>query len=134
MSAPKHLHKLFLGLPGLFIAGTGLMFLLHPAGAADKLQLVAATSEGLSNLRGLAGGPLLAVGTSLLLAAATDKLEYARPGAIFLLVLLGARVLSYVVDGPTDAIGLFLAVPTMTFASMVVGHKLLDRAQVVSQR
>ena len=57
-----------------------------------------------------------------------QKLEYVRPAAIFLLVLLLARVLSYVVDGPVDAIGVFIAVPATVFAMMAAGHLLLARA------
>ncbi|MBX2796738.1 MAG: DUF4345 family protein [Myxococcales bacterium] len=117
--------RILLGLPGLFILTTGVVFLLAPEAGAAKLQLVARGSEGLSNLRGMAGAPLFAVGASLILAAITTRLVYARPAAIFLLALIASRVLSYLVDGPTDAIGLFLAVPSITFAMMLIGHKLL---------
>jgi len=119
------LARIFLGLPGLFILLSGLMFLLNPVGAAEKLMLAPAGAEGLSNIRGFAGASVAAVGASLLLAAITAKLEYARPAAIFLLLLLGARILSYLVDGPIESIGLFLAIPTVAFAFMVAGHKLL---------
>ncbi len=117
--------RILLGLPGLFIFLTGLVFLANPVAASEKLQLAAESAEGLSNLRGMSGAPLIAVGLSLLLAAITKKLEYARPAVFFLLALLVARGASYVLDGPTDAIGLFLAVPTLTFALMGLGHWLL---------
>ncbi len=117
--------KVLLALPGLFIFVTGMVFLINPEAASAKLLLTASGAEGLSNLRGMAGAPLFAVGTTLLLAAITEKLEYARPAAIFLLALLASRALSYVADGPTEAIGLFLAVPSIAFALMAVGHKLL---------
>lgn len=120
--------RILLGLPGLFIFATGVVFLTRPEAAAAKLLLDAQGAEGLSNLRGMAGAPLLAVGTSILLAAKTTKLEYARPGALFLLALIGARVLSFVVDGAAQPIGLFLTVPTIAFLLMLAGHKLLDAA------
>ncbi len=121
--------RVLFGLPGLFILATGLVFVASPDRALDKLQLAASGAEGLSNVRGLAGAPLVAVGLSLLLGAATQKLEYVRPAVFFVLTLLGARVLSYVVDGPIDSIGLFLAIPTAVFAMMVAGHVLLARSE-----
>ena len=120
--------RILLALPGLFILTTGVVFLTNPEAASAKLQLAAAGAEGLSNLRGMAGAPLFAVGATLLLSAATAKLEYARPAAIFLLTLIAARVGSYLIDGPTEAIGYFLAVPTVAFGLMLAGHKLLDAA------
>ncbi len=125
----RTLARILLGLPGLFIFTTGLVFLTNPEAAGDKLLLAADGSEGLSNLRGMAGAPILAVGVSQILAAITGKLEYARPTAIFLLTLIAARVGSYLIDGPTDAIGLFIAVPSVAFGLMAVGHVLLDRSE-----
>ena len=119
--------KVLFGLPGLFILATGLSFVLSPDSALEKLQLSANGAEGLSNLRGLAGAPLVAVGATLLLGAVTEKLEYVRPAVIFLLTLVSARVLSYALDGPIDAIGLFLAVPTVVFGMLVAGHVLHSR-------
>lgn len=117
--------RILLALPGLFILMTGIVFLTNPEAASAKLMLTAQGAEGLSNLRGMAGAPLFAVGVSLLLSAITQKLEYARPAAIFLLALLASRVLSYVVDGPPSSIALFLAIPTVAFGLMIAGHKLL---------
>jgi len=118
--------RILFALPGLFILGTGLVFLLAPERASEKLQLVAQGAEGLSNLRAMAGAPLFAVGASLLLAAVTQKLEYARPAAMFVLVLLVARLLSYGLDGSAQPIVLFLAVPTVVFASLLAAHRLRD--------
>jgi|GEM_PF-1190817 len=120
--------RVLLGLPGLFILASGLMFLLNPTAAADKLLLLPQGTEGLSNLRGFLGAPVIAIGVSLLLAAKTTKLEYARPAAMFLLLLIVARLVSYAADGPTDAIAQLLAVPAVAFGLMLAGHKLLDRA------
>lgn len=122
--------RILLGLPSLFILLSGLMFLFNPSAAADKLMLTPQGAEGLSNLRGFAGASVIAVGVSLLLASITAKLEYARPAAIFLLVLISARLLSHVVDGPTDSIALFLAIPAVAFGLMLAGHKLLDAGQL----
>jgi hypothetical protein len=121
--------RILLGLPGLFITLTGSVFLLSPSSAAEKLLLVPQGAEALSNIRGMAGAPLLAVGVCLILAAITARLEYARPAAIFLLALIGARMLSYGVDGAPGSIALFLAVPSVAFAFMVAGHVLLDRSE-----
>ena len=121
--------KALFGLPGLFILTTGLVFVTSPESALEKLQLTASGAEGLSNMRGLGGAPLVAVGVSLLLGALTEKLEYVRPGVIFVLTLIGARLVSYVVDGPIDAIGLFVAIPSTVFAMMAAGHVLLARAE-----
>ncbi len=125
----KNLSRILLALPGLFILMTGVVFLTNPGAAAEKLKLVAENAEGLSNLRGMAGAPLFAVGVCLLLAAITKKLEYARPAAIFLLALIGARIASYAIDGPTGAIALFLAVPATAFGLMVAGHVLLVKGE-----
>lgn len=122
----KIVARILLGLPGLFIMITGLVFLSNPAAAADKLMLVADNAAGLSNLRGMAGAPLFAVGVSLLLAAVTRKLEYARPAAIFLLALIAARLASNAIDGGTESFGLFLAVPVAAFTLMAIGHRLLN--------
>lgn len=119
------LARILLALPGLFILTTGVVFLTNPEAASAKLLLEAAGPEGLSNLRGMAGAPLFSVGAMLLLAAVTRKLEYARPAALFLVVLVGARILSHAVDGPTEALALFVAVPSVAFALMLGGHKLL---------
>lgn len=120
--------KVLLGLPGLFILTTGVVFLTNPQAASDKLLLVAQGSEGLSNLRGLAGGSIFAVGASLVLAAITEKLEYARPAAIFLIALLASRIISYGIDGADQPIALFLAIPSVAFGLMVAGHVLLTRS------
>jgi len=124
----RSLARVFLGLPGLFILFTGLVFLTQPEAALAKLQLSAHGAEGLSNMRGLGGAPLVAVGASLLMSAVTANLTYARPGAIFLLVLLAARLLSHVLDGASGSLALFLTLPSVTFALMMVGHRLLDRS------
>jgi len=122
----KNIARALLGIPGLFIMTTGLVFLTNPAAAADKLQLVANGAEGLSNLRGMLGAPLFAIGSTLVLGAITARLEYARPAAIFLLALIGARLASYGLDGANQPILLFLTVPSVTFGLMLAGHKLLD--------
>jgi len=118
--------RVLLALPGLFILTTGVVFLTNPEAATAKLLLEAQGPEGLSNLRGLSGAPLFSVGAMLLLAAITEKLEYARPAALFLLTLIGARLASHVFDGPSANLVLFLVVPTVAFSLMLVGHKLLD--------
>ena len=125
----RSIARILLGLPGLFIALTGLSFLISPVDAADKLGLIAPDAEALSNLRGMAGAPLFAVGVALLLGALTAKLEYARPAVIFLLALIGARLLSYAVDGAPGSMALLLAIPAVAFASMLAGHRLLDRSE-----
>ena len=122
----KHLAaRALLALPGLFILTTGVVFLTNPEAASAKLLLEAQSAEGLSNLRGMAGAPLFAVGAMLLLAAITEKLEYARPAALFLLTLIAARIASHLIDGPSASIVLFLVVPSVAFALMAAGHKLL---------
>lgn len=124
----RTLGRALLALPGLFITATGTVFLLFPASAAAKLLWVADNAEALSNIRGMAGAPLLAVGLGLVLSAVTARLEYARPAAIFLLALIGARLLSYGVDGAPGSIALFLTVPAVAFGFMIAGHVLIDRS------
>lgn len=121
----KNLGRLLFGLPGVFILLSGLMFLLAPDKASAKLMLEPQSIDGISNLRGFLGAPVIAVGVSLILAGFTAKLEYARPGAIFVLVLILARILSRVVDGPYDSFGLYVAVPSVVFGLLVAGHKLI---------
>jgi len=125
----RNFARLFLALPGLFIMTTGLVFLFSPEAATEKLLWGSQGAESLSNIRGMSGAPLFAVGATLLLGAVTSKLEYARPAAMFLLALLGARVLSYFADGAPGSIALFLAVPATAFGLMVVGHVLLDKSR-----
>ena len=125
----KNVARVLLGLPGLFIFASGVVFLANPVAAADKMLLSADSAEALSNLRGFAGAPVMSIGAMLLLSAFTARLEYARPAALFLLTLIGARVVSYLVDGPTDAIGLLVGVPVVAFSLMLAGHKLLDHAE-----
>jgi hypothetical protein len=122
----KTVGKSILGVLALFILITGSVFVLLPERAAAKLLLDPQGAEGLSNLRGLAGAPLVGVGLSLMIAAITEKLEHARAAAIFLLCLITARLLSYGIDGPIDSIGLFLAVPVTVLGLMIVAHKLID--------
>ena len=125
----RNVARVFLAVPGLFITLTGLVFLFSPESAAEKLLLGAQSAEALSNIRGMSGAPLFSVGAMLLLSAATARLEYARPAALFLLTLISARLLSYAVDGPPGSIALFLTIPSVAFAFMLTGHKLLDRAE-----
>jgi hypothetical protein len=115
-----------LGLAGTFISLSGAMFLFNPEGAAAKLLLSPEGAEGLSNLRGFAGASVLAVGLGIVIAAITKNLANARSGALFVLLLLVARILSYVIDGPIDTIGLFLAIPSTVFVMMIAGHKLIE--------
>lgn len=120
-----NLGRVLLGLPGLFILLSGLVFLLAPERAAAKLLLDPQGIDGLSNLRGFVGAPVLAVGISILMSAITQKLEYARPGVFFLFGLIFARLLSFAVDGPAEAFALYLTVPVVAFALMALGHKLM---------
>ncbi len=122
---PKTLAKFFIGLPGFFILASGLMFMFAPENAAAKLMLEPQSVDGWSNIRGFLGAPVIAVGASILLGAITGKLEYVRSGAIFVLALAFARILSRVVDGPYDSFGVYLAVPLVVFALLAIGHKLL---------
>lgn len=126
--------RILLAIPALFILLSGAVFWIAPEAAAAKLLFDPQGAEALSNIRGFVGAPVIAAGASLLLAAITKKLEYARPTVIFLLALLGARVVSYVVDGPTGAIALFLAVPATALAFMIAGHVLLDRGERAEAR
>ncbi len=87
------------------------------------------SAEALSNLRGMGGAPLFAVGATLVIAAVTAKLEYARPAALLLVTLIAARLLSYVLDGAPTSIALFLAIPSIAFGFMVAGHKMLKRSE-----
>ncbi|MCO4769016.1 MAG: DUF4345 family protein [Deltaproteobacteria bacterium] len=128
------LGRILLGLPGLFIALSGLMFLLNPGGGAAKLLLTPEGAEGLSNLRGFTGASVFAVGAGIIIGAVTRNLANARPGAIFVLVLIGARVLSYFVDGPNPNVGLYIAIPSVAFAFMVAGHKLIERDHTAGAR
>lgn len=121
----QNVGRILLGLPGVFIALSGLVFLLNPGAGAEKLLLTPDGAEGLSNLRGFSGAPVLAVGIGIIIAAITKNLANARPGAIFVLALIVARLLSYFVDGPNPNFGLYLAVPTVVFVLMVAGHKLI---------
>jgi len=119
------LGRILLGLPGLFILASGLVFLFNPGAAAAKLSLEPQSIDGLSNMRGFLGAPIIAVGISILMSAITRKLEYARPGVLFLFALVFARLLSRGIDGPVEALGLYVAVPTIAFGFMLAGHKLL---------
>ncbi len=121
----KKIGQAILGVVGLFISGSGAMFLLLPARAADKLMLVPDGATGLSHFRAFAGAAVLAVGLSLIIAAVTARLDHARAGALFVLGILAARVISYAVDGPTPEIVLYTAIPSTVFALMLVAHKLI---------
>ena len=77
-------------------------------------------------MRAFVGAPLLGIGISLLVGALTERLEHARAAAIFLLALLVTRGLSFATDGAFDNLGLYIAVPGVAFALMLVGHKLMD--------
>ncbi len=125
----RNIARVLFGLPGLFILLSGLMFLLNPEAASAKLMLEPQSIDGLSNLRGFLGAPVIAVGVSLILGGVTAKLEYVRPGVIFVLALITARIVSRVIDGPAESFVLYVAIPSTVFALLFVGHKLLDAAE-----
>lgn len=122
----KTLGRVLLGLPGLFISLSGALFLFAPARAAEKLLLTPQGIEGLSNLRAFVGAPVLAAGIAILIGAVTCTLENARGGALFVVLLLLARLVSLGLDGVTPGIGIYLAVPGVVLAMLLAGHKLID--------
>lgn len=122
----KTIGRVLLGLPGLFISLSGAMFLLAPTRAAEKLLLSPQGIEGLSNMRAFVGAPVLAAGIAILIGAATCKLENARGGALFVVLLLVARLVSLGLDGMTPGLAVYITVPAVVLAMMVAGHKLID--------
>jgi len=122
----KTIGKLLLGAVALFFIGVGTMFGLAPERAATKLLVDPQGVAGLSNLRAFVGAPLLGIGISLLIGAITEKLEHARAAAVFLVALLVTRGLSFAADGAFAQLGVYVAIPAVTFVVMLVGHKLID--------
>jgi len=115
-----------LGSVGLFISGAGATFLLNPNRAAAKFLLEADSVTALSNIRAFIGAPVLALGIAVIIAAITEKLDNARAGALFLILLLVARATSIVVDGTPEGIGYLMGVPFVALVLMIAAHKMID--------
>lgn len=113
------------GVLSLFLSASGLMFMLAPDRGAAKLLISPEGVEGLSNFRAFLGAPILAIGISLAIAAVTQRVDNARPAALFVMGLLFARVVSFAVDGPTPNFALYVGVPGAVFVLLLVAHKLM---------
>lgn len=122
----RNIGRGILGTVGLFISGAGATFLLSPTRAAAKFLIDPQGIEALSNIRGFIGAPVLAVGLAIIIAAVTERLENARAGALFIVLLLAARITSLVADGPTDQAALFIGVPAVVLALMIAAHKMIE--------
>ncbi len=121
--------KSMLGLVSLFITVAGATFLLSPESAAAKLMVTPGGPESLSNLRAFVGAPLVGIGVSLFIGAVTARLDHARAAALFVVMLIAARLLSLAVDGFSAGSLVNLAVPVGVLVFMVVGHKLIDAGE-----
>ncbi len=123
----KNVARLLILLAALFFLGTGIGIMFVPASMAEGLSISPEGILGLSNMRGLFGGAIVAIGISVLIAAVKAEIIHARPGVLFVIAVVIGRILGLVVDG-YDATALkIIAVPVVVFGMLLTAHKLLDK-------
>ena len=120
--------RVLLALAALFFLGTGLGIMFNPAAMAEGLSMSPDGILGLSNMRGLFGGAVAAIGISVAIAAYKGEIIHARPGVLFVIAIVIGRLVGLAADGYDATAVQFIAVPVVVFALLLAAHKMLDKA------
>ena len=101
--------RILLGLVGALLLFQGGMWAFSPADNLEMNSIVTNSGLGMNMIKSDIGGPLIAVGTMLLLYAISSK-ELFPPLMIFVSGYLLVRTVSFFVDGshPTVLTGLIM--------------------------
>lgn len=91
--------KIFTGLVGLFVLINGLAFMFKPELVMIHSAIDANNAFGMSTIRGLIGGSMLAAAFLTLQALIKSKPELLYPAALILLGWTLGRIVSLITDG-----------------------------------
>ena len=115
-------------LIGIFITLNGLMFMFKPEYVMEHAQIQASTAFGLSTVRGIIGGSMIAVGFLTIIAVLKSRLEFLHPVAIVLIAWTLGRIVSLILDGFNKDVlvsGIFLS---LVMAILITAsHKILTK-------
>ena len=113
-------------LIAIFFIGNGLMVILNPTSIIGHMLLgeVEAVS-GLSSIRALLGGAILATWATVLLGAIKSNLNYILVGIINLSAVIFARLVGYFADGSFPEFTGMIVPPMVLLALMLIAYKLM---------
>ncbi len=114
------------GLLALFFMGTGLALMFNPASMLTHMFVGPIESEGgLSSIRAIWGGTIIAIWASVLLGTIKSNTDYILVGFISLLLTLTGRLVSYVVDGSFPELVSTIMPTVIAIILMLIAYKLM---------
>jgi len=112
-------------LDNQFLAN-GLILMLNPTSILDHMLLGAVDSvSGLSSIRALLGGAVLATWASVLVGVYKADVTYTLVGIINLSAVIFARLVGYFVDGSFPEFVPMIVPPIVALALLLIAYKLM---------
>jgi len=113
-------------LIALFFLANGLILMLNPTSILDHMLLGAVDSvSGLSSIRALLGGAVLATWASVLVGVYKADVTYTLVGIINLSAVIFARLVGYFVDGSFPEFVPMIVPPIVALALLLIAYKLM---------
>lgn len=124
----KSIFKILVSLIGLFILANGLMFMFSPETVMGHSQISANDAFGLSTIRGIMGGSMLATGLLTILAILKSKFDLLQAVVIILLAWTIGRGVSLLADGFDQNVVLSGVLVSLIMAVLLTfGHRILSK-------
>ncbi|WP_374386434.1 DUF4345 family protein [Sandaracinobacter sp.] len=120
--------RLIVGLVGLFLAGMGLVFLIHPAEMAANFALTPVGSQGLATVRADFTAFFLVGGLFALLGAWRVDPSPLKVPILLLAVALFGRTVSLVLDGAGPMAWPPMISEAVMIAILLLGQRAFARA------
>lgn len=127
-----HLGRSLVGLVSLFFMGTGLALMLSPAGMLVHMFIdPIETASGLSSVRALWGGTIVAVWASVLWGVIKNNAAFFIAGFLALTMTLLGRVFGLVIDGSFTELVANIIPTLVALAMMATGTRLMNPRFIV---
>ncbi|MEM7372398.1 MAG: DUF4345 family protein [Bacteroidota bacterium] len=124
----KPIFKIVVALIGLFILINGVMFMFNPEFGMNLSHLSASNTFGISTVRAIIGGSMLATGLLTLLAIVTSKSDLLHSAVVILLAWTLGRVISLFADGFDKEVFIGgILISLLMAVLLTISHKVLSK-------
>ena len=125
--------KVLAGLVGLFILANGLLFMFKPEAVIGHAGISINNEFGMSTVRGLIGGTMVATALMIFMALIKSRFERLHPPVWILIGWTVGRIMSLVLDGFDKNVLLSgVLVSAIMAVILTVAHRVLTKQELVS--
>lgn len=123
--------KILAALVGVFILANGLAFMVAPELVMDHSAIAAKNTFGMSTIRGLIGGSMVATAILVLVAVIKSKPALLYPAVLILLSWTVGRIVSLIADGFDKSVlagGIMISL--IMAIILIAAHKILSQNSI----